>query len=306
MRAKFDGPWTDLLEISLKNLILRILTLGIYHPWARVNVRRFMWKHFTLGDDRFEFTGNGQELFIGFLKLVGGLMIFWSVGVAVQFLIPSLLPVWQVLVGMLYFVLIPFFIYSARRYLLSRTTWRGIRFGLSRVRTEYMQAFIIGGVVTILTLGLGWPWARFRNHKILTDATLYGGMPLRFDGDLREYYIIHLKALVLIPLTLGIYLPWFVAELANYNFKHTKFSEATLDMNIRGLDLLGIYLLTLIVSIITFGLGIPWATVYRAQYLADHFAVNGNIDFDKVHQMSLEKDAMADSVVDYFDLDLGW
>lgn len=306
MKAKFDGPWLDLLEITLKNLILRIITLGFYHPWARVNVRRFMWRHTMLDGERFEFTGDGKELFIGFIKFGAGLLVISGISMTLQFLSPAFFQIWQWVVVALYLLIIPFFIYSARRYILSRTKWRGIRFGLSRVRSEYIQAFFVGSLVTFLTLGLAIPWARLRTHKILTEATMYGGVAMKFQGTHGDYVRIYLKALFLIPLTLGIYFPWFSAELTRYNFSKTTFDGATMKMDIKGGDLFGIYLLTVFISLITLGFGIPWATVYQAKYLAEKFSLDGPIDFEKLQQMAPSADAMADSMVDYFDLDLGW
>lgn len=306
MKAKFDGPWLDLLEITLKNFILRIVTLGIYHPWARVNVRRFMWRHFMIEGERFEFSGNGKELFIGFVKLVGVFSVFLLVVTLTRIYLPFAEYLFRGLIWSAYLILVPYFIYSARRYLLSRTKWRSIRFGLSRVRREYIISFFIGTVASVLTLGLALPWARLRNHKILTEATMYGGVPFKFEGQLRDYYIIHLKALVLIPLTLGIYYAWFSSELTRYNFKHTKFDGATMRMDIYGGEMFGIFLLTAIVSIITLGLGLPWATCYRARHLSERFGIDGSVDFEKLQKMTTTQDTFADSVVDYFDLDLGW
>lgn len=306
MKAKFDGPWLDLLEISLKNLILRIITLGFYHPWARVNVRRFMWRHFLLDGERFEFTGNGRELFIGLLKFGAVLILLTAIGGLLQFFSPMLAVLWQWTVAAFYLVAVPFFVYSARRYICSRTKWRGIRFGLSRVRSEYITNFIIGSIVSFLTLGLFYPWAKFRTHKIITDATMYGGSPLKFEGEVSDYFRIYIVGFLLTVLTLGIYYPWFAADVTRYNFSKTKFEGATFKLDIYGKDLFVIYLLTLFVSMITFGLGIPWATVYRAKYLAERFSIEGPIDFEKLQQMAPTADAMADSLVDYFDLDLGW
>ncbi len=306
MKATFDGPWLGLLEIMIKNFFLRLITLGFYHPWARVNVRRFMWRHYSIEGERFEFTGSGRELFLGLVTLIWIGLVVASVAYLVRYFDPDIGRIFQSVVGIVYAFAIPYFVYSARRYLLSRTTWKGIRFGLSRVRREYIVAFLIGAFVTVISLGLAHPWAKFRNHKILMNATMYGGLPFVYEGRVGDYYKMYLKLWLLLPLTLGLYYAWFSAAKTRYDFANTKFTDATLQMDVRGRDLLNIYFITIIISSITFGLGLAWANVYKAKYLASKFSLTGDIPFDMIQQMAPEADAMADSAVDYLDLDLGW
>lgn len=80
----YDGQTGEVYKIWLLNLILSILTLGIYRFWGKARMRRYMTAGFSLGDDRFEYTGTGGELFWGFLKALFFVMIFlipffWSV-----------------------------------------------------------------------------------------------------------------------------------------------------------------------------------------------------------------------------------
>ena len=45
-KFEFDGKWTELLLIMLKNIVLTVFTLGIYNFWGRTNTRRYLWQHF--------------------------------------------------------------------------------------------------------------------------------------------------------------------------------------------------------------------------------------------------------------------
>ncbi len=59
-----------LFRIVYVNLILTILTLGIYRFWAKTKLRRYIWRHLMVGGESFEYTGTGKELLLGFLKAV--------------------------------------------------------------------------------------------------------------------------------------------------------------------------------------------------------------------------------------------
>lgn len=63
----YDGRLGELYVLFIKNLLLTIITLGIYRFWAKTRVRRYLWSHTSLFGDRFEYTGTGKELFLGFL-----------------------------------------------------------------------------------------------------------------------------------------------------------------------------------------------------------------------------------------------
>src|SRR5258706_3707487 len=60
------SPWS-LVGLSLLNLILTILTLGIYSFWGKTEVRRRIWSSIRLNDEPLAYTGTGGELLIGFV-----------------------------------------------------------------------------------------------------------------------------------------------------------------------------------------------------------------------------------------------
>src|ERR1700761_78509 len=77
----YDGNVGELYGIFLKNLLLTIVTVGIYRFWATTAMRRYVWSHMRFQDERFEYTGTGGELFKGFLLAMG--IMFGSVVAAV-------------------------------------------------------------------------------------------------------------------------------------------------------------------------------------------------------------------------------
>ena len=66
-RLRYDGRLGDLYRIFFLNLLLTVLTLGIWRFWARTRLRRHVWQHLSLDGQRLEYTGTGGELFRGFL-----------------------------------------------------------------------------------------------------------------------------------------------------------------------------------------------------------------------------------------------
>ena len=63
----FSGTWREYAPIAFTNLLLIIVTLGIYRFWATTRTRQYLWSRTRFVDERLEWAGTGLELFIGFL-----------------------------------------------------------------------------------------------------------------------------------------------------------------------------------------------------------------------------------------------
>lgn len=161
---RFTGNWREFLPIALTNLLLTLVTLGIYRFWAKARERRYLWSRTEFIDDPLEWTGTGLEMFKGFvlvmLVLVPALLFF-------QFGFEMMLLRGQAaaagLIGLaLYvglFMLAGVARYRALRYRLSRTYWHGIRGGGEPGGWAYGWSYLWKSIVGFLALGLLVPWS---------------------------------------------------------------------------------------------------------------------------------------------------
>ena len=97
--VRFDGTWQEFLPIALINLLLTIVTLGIYRFWAQARVRRYLWSRTTIIDDQLQWTGTGGEMFIGFLMVIGVLIASVAAIVGIAFAVGE----WFLFVGLFAF-----------------------------------------------------------------------------------------------------------------------------------------------------------------------------------------------------------
>lgn len=177
--AAFDGPRGRLLRILLANLLLNVVTLGVYRFWAKTRLRRFLWRHTKLLGEPLEYTGTGVELFVGFLIVMAVLAPLIGVAslaqlfvehIAVNFIVPAVL-----------FLLTPVALYRMWRYRLARTLWRGVQFGLDGSSLRYAGLWLGYGAATVITLGLANPWRRVATTRYLLDRARIGATKLRLD-----------------------------------------------------------------------------------------------------------------------------
>ena len=160
----FSGSWKEFAPIALTNLLLTIVTLGIYRFWAKTRERRYLWSHTRFIDDRLEWTGTGKELFIGFI--MAAVLILFPL-VLLRFAIEALamrgyIAVVGVMTPAIYLFLIYIFgvaRFRALRYRLSRTYWHGIRGGSDDQGWSYGWSTVWKTIVGGIALGLLVPWS---------------------------------------------------------------------------------------------------------------------------------------------------
>ncbi|QPH54287.1 DUF898 family protein [Pontivivens ytuae] len=183
---RFVGESTPLFWLAARTLLFTVLTLGIYRFWMRTKMRQYYWGAVEVEGEGFEYTGTGLEKLLGFLVAIVVLAIIlaifnlglYVVGLSVfdgnQFAgTLTLLP----LIPLTYYAQ-----YRARRYVLSRTRFRGIRFGAEPAAWRYVGVALVQTLITVLTLGVLAPRQHWKLEKFRSDRTYYGDLRLRQGG----------------------------------------------------------------------------------------------------------------------------
>ena len=172
-----------MLWIGFYTGLLNIVTLTVFRFWGRTHFRRRLWADTRVDGEPLEYTGRGMELFLGFVIAIFTLMLPTVGGVfAAQLLLGvEALPFVIAPIYLLLFVLIGVAVFLARRYHLSRTKLRGIRFAQTGSAWGYGFAAFGYAILTGLTLGWYGPAARIRLSRRLWSNAWYGGVPFKFE-----------------------------------------------------------------------------------------------------------------------------
>lgn len=181
----FHGDWREFAPIAFTNLLLTIVTLGIYSFWARTRVRRYLWSQTRFIDDRLEWTGTGRELFIGYLlAVVLFILPFGVINLVLQGVLlrghPGAAIVMVITLYILLMYLVGVAIFRALRYRLSRTFWHGIRGGSNDQGLAYGWQYLWRTVAGSLVLGLLIPWSMTSLWNERWNKMSFG--PLRFEA----------------------------------------------------------------------------------------------------------------------------
>lgn len=178
----FTGHRPEFRRLVTHGALLELLTLGFYRFWLATNMRRHLWSHTEIDGDAPEYNGTARELLIGFLFALAVLaplyLGYFLLGLEAERL--------QALASfplvLLFYLFSQFALYRARRYRLTRTVWRGVRFGLGGSGLSYMWRAALWTLLTGVTLGLALPWRQAALERFKMRHTSYGDLPGRFDG----------------------------------------------------------------------------------------------------------------------------
>ena len=84
---------------------------------------------------------------------------------------------------------------------------------------------ILGGLVTMLTLGFCYPWAICMIYRWEAKHTVINGRRLKFNGTATQLFGNWIKWILLTVITLGIYGFWLNIKLKQWKTKHTEFAD---------------------------------------------------------------------------------
>src|SRR5579862_932486 len=180
--VRFLGDEGAYWRLRIKGAALVVVTLGIYRFWLATDVRRFLWSNTEISGDTLEYNGLATELLVGFLFALAILTPLYMVFALVALEL-DLVAVAPALAGFALLLLLgEYALYRARRYRLTRTVFRGLRFDQHGSPWRYaLYALLCWGIV-IVTLGLAYPWTSAFIERFKMRNTSYGDLHGRFEG----------------------------------------------------------------------------------------------------------------------------
>jgi uncharacterized membrane protein YjgN (DUF898 family) len=338
----FTGTWREFLPIALTNLLLTVVTLGIYRFWAKARERRYLWSRTHFIDDHLEWTGTGTEMFIGFLLVMVVLIpigLFFQFGFTAMIFrgeqAAAILTAAAIYVGIFYLIGVGQF--RALRYRLSRTWWHGIRGGSFQPGWSYGFKFIWKTVVGSLPASLLVPWSMvslwndrwnemsFGPHRIEASADT--------DGLFARWLLIYLALFVgiIAALIIGVgvglgggsaqsgmaagvvgflaaYVLAGLASIAYYAAYYRKVVGATsfgglgFEFQASTLDWFKLILGNIALVLFTLGLGLVFIGYRNWSFFVRHMEATGEINLDELTQSATTAGSDAEGLADAFDI----
>jgi uncharacterized membrane protein YjgN (DUF898 family) len=178
----FSGARPVFRRMVLRGGFLELLTLGFYRFWLTTDMRRHLWSHTSVNGDPAEYTGRARELLIGFLIAMAVLVPIYVAFFFLTMEAERLYAFASLPLGLLLYALVQFAIYRARKYRVTRTVWRGLRFSMGGSGWNYALRAFGWAILITLTLGIAWPWRTASLERYKMRHTAYGSLQGDFTG----------------------------------------------------------------------------------------------------------------------------
>jgi uncharacterized membrane protein YjgN (DUF898 family) len=298
-QLRFTGTGASYFGIWIVNLLLTIVTLGIYSPWAKVRRLQYFYRHTELAQTGFDFHGDPKRILLGRI-IAFVLLVIYNVSVRLQ-------SIWTLVVILALAAVMPWLLRNSFRFRLFNTSWRGTRFSFRGTVGGAYRVFLLNGFLSIITLYGMLPFAHQRLKAYQHDNSWFGQTRFSFQARAGQFYLLYLMLLagflafgivlgmigigsLIKPLLLAsqhqggpvdpkpilkalgvIYAvvilmsviigPIFHALMTNLVWSNTRLGEHRIECRMSPLRLTWITVSNLVLVVVTCGLFIPWAMV---------------------------------------------
>lgn len=339
MPFEFRGNSLDYFKIWFVNVMLTIVTLGIYGPWAKVRNNHYIYGNTYLGDHSFEYTANPFRILIGRLIVVS-FYVFYFVASQLGFWLAA---------GILFvafLLLLPLLIRQALVFRAKYTRFHGLSFRYTASVGEFYGFFLLHTFLNIITFFIIFPYTHSCFKKLVVNNTHYGDSSFFFNGAAGEFFFIYYIKMMLLNmliffvigllsavaagflgLDLGhgdsivsfIIVLYVLMVLASPAFRgafdawigravynETSIKEYRMLNEWHALKLGWIYFGNFFAILFSLGLLYPWAKIRTIRYKLENTGFE-SLDLNAfVGQAEQNRNAIGEEAADFFDFDIGF
>jgi len=333
----FSGSGGEFFKIWIVNVLLNILTLGIYSAWAKVRTLRYFYGNTSLDGSAFEYLAEPVKILKGRLIVVAFLAVFS--------LTNKFYPLVNLLLWPIILLLTPWVVRQSLRFRYHYTAWRGVRFAFAGGLWDAAKAFILWPIAGILPFLIPFSWHRqthyladnsrygaasFENRSMLGDFFKIFGILLLFllvmgmaaaviffmgrgfigAGSLSSKesgVLIAMSSMVAYLIIGSILAVLYRVRVTNLRFGKTNIGPHQIVSSYATGSYLALVITNTLAVMLTLGLFYPFAKVSTARYAAAHTAmvIAGDLD-GFVADRQAEVSALGSEAGDFLDIDIGF
>lgn len=179
-RLSFSGDGASYFGIWIVNILLSIVTIGIYSAWAKVRTRRYFYGNTFLDNDALDYHASP-------IAILKGRIIAVVVIIALAVL-SELLPIAYLIAVLVLVVALPWIYNRSLRFNARMTSWRNVRFDFEGSYWPAFLAIIVMPVLAVFSLGLLLPVATRVRQNYMLNRLRYGTAPFEAEVPLGGLY----------------------------------------------------------------------------------------------------------------------
>ncbi|AUH33840.1 YjgN family protein [Paracoccus tegillarcae] len=338
-QVRFTGDARTYFGIWIVNLLLSIVTLGIYSAWAKVRTARYFSQNTLIDERRFDYHATGRQILIGRIIVILGIIVLS-------------IPLLNFVAILALLFALPWLLNRSLAFNARMTSFSGLRFGFDGRYGRSFLVFMLYPFLAALTLFLAYPFAVRAKHRYVVGAHRFGTARFGFDGPIGPFYKAMLYAILwsvgiiivgffalggmtllqdlFLTVQYGVEPPssMFIRMMLMYvllivailpgafiyqaYLRNTVYSNMSLEgghrfvSTVSPMQLMWIALSNAVVTVLTLALMYPWARIRMARYMAasTKMIAAGPLD-DFIGREESRVTAIGDAYTDIEGIDLG-
>ncbi len=283
LEFEFRGKGMEYFKIWIVNILLTVLTLGIYSAWATVRNNRYFYSNLYLDNINFRYLAEPMAILKGRLVAMAA---FIAYGITSQ-----VAPMLYLALTVVLIIAIPYFINQSLAFDRRMTAYNNIQFRFKATYGEAFMAIMVWPLLGLLSLGILYPLAFLRINQYMVKNSSYGTSNFDFKATYGDYGMIFLAVIgagLVIGLPIGLIaafapalsvitpvlmiatyvgiLLYFIVHTNNLFFNKLSLTEHTFNSNATMGSLGKVILINALLTIVTLGLYLPAAKVRITKY----------------------------------------
>lgn len=321
---EFKGAGGEYFKIWIVNVLLSIVTLGIYSAWAKVRRKQYFYGNTRVVGATFRYLADP-------IKILKGRVVVFVVFVCYS-IVNQVFPPAALVGSFVFLFILPWLVVRSMAFNARNSSWRNIRFNFKGTYGGAAKTFILFPMLSILTLGILGPWAHYRQKRFIVENSYYGTTPFAFHATAGDYYrivlmfLIPLFVAIAIVVAVSLFLPmvggplmvvvmvvmylyafaYFTVKSSNllYNSGALQKHRFKATMEIKAFA--AILVTNTLAVVCTLGLFHPFAQVRAYRYKIEQLALLPSGDLAQFVADELkETSALGDELSDFMDFDFG-
>jgi uncharacterized membrane protein YjgN (DUF898 family) len=269
-RGEFRGNAGEYFGIWIVNILLTIITFGIYSAWAKVRrLRYFRGNTFLMGHS-FDYHAKGLQIFLG------RFIVF--IVISIINVITTVFPLAGIVTPFIFLAILPWFVVRGLRFNARVTSYRNLRMDFVGKPWGAFTAIILGSLVSTFSLGILAPLASRWAGRYVLNNLRYGDRAFAAEPRLGKLYgawilpAIMVVLGLLIAAAIGVILVWPFAQQLMSEMNGMSQEEQI------GINVLGVYAVVIPIILIYVVAGFLYRVAVR------NILLNSTL-FDGVHPL---------------------
>ena len=187
----FNGKASEYFGIWIVNLLLTLVTFGIYSAWAKVRRKKYFYNNILVDNVGFDYHAKPIAILKGRV-IAFAFFIAYSLSGQFNPFIPGALM-------LIFFIALPWLVVRYSMFNARNTSHRGLRFDFVGKVGEAFRVFFLLPIITMFTLGLAVPFASHQRNKFLMDNHKFGMSQFNMQATVKSFYKVY-WIVILVPL----------------------------------------------------------------------------------------------------------